>query len=540
MRRERERVAVPPLTRPARRREDEGTAAVLRLQRTAGNRAVTRLLSRQPKTAESAHAVPWRGKVVATWNAALRSRPHKEREDPYEGILADLDRGAEVTVVGEEHGWLRAEATVDAKKVTGYISHELVRYVGPVAQVAAIDLTQPIDLGVRSPDAAFVALKRAENRRAAIPDWGPTEDERKELERAANTLEGTGRYTVDRSTFVVSFAPPAYASRISVTTIEDFILFVEAVEWQYPQATPGEIAGEIRQIQYAGGNWEAMLNSPGIIDAGRPVDLESPTNPIAQRFDVSALKNRGHKVTTAFGDVDAFHVVAGIDAALNGAAKAPSSADEETELKFRTLATADAGDPRDFATWSGDLGQAYADYLSARYVEGRKQVKLLAYIQSAATPEELLGDIHGYIAMEVFKNTPPTVRTGWWLTGQSATVSNVLRTLYLVGKHGTGAAGSYQSFVERVSGRSGADLKAFVTARALAFARVWYVKDAKAFRGRVGSATHAGSLDKAVVLRGLVQEFDENHADNEDNAAPDDRLSAVVARFLPMLSGTTD
>jgi hypothetical protein len=56
----------------------------------------------------------------------------------------------------------------------------------------------------------------------------------------------------------------------------------------------------------------------------------------------------------------------------------------------------------------------------------------------------------------------------------------------------------------------------------------------------VGSATYAGSLDKAVVLRGLLQEFDENHADNEDNAALDDRLSVVVARFLPMLSATTD
>jgi hypothetical protein len=540
MRPEREPVADARVARTAPQQEGDRAGALLQLQRTAGNRTVTRLLSRQPKTAEPAHAVPWRGEVVATWNAALRSRPQKNPEHPYQGVLADLDRGTEVTVTGEQHGWLRAEATVDGTQVIGYISHELVRYVGPVARDAPIDLTQPIDLGVRSPDAAFVALKRAENRRVAIPDWKPTEDERKELDRAADTLEGTHRYTVDRATFVVSFAPPAFASGISVTTIEDFILFVEAVEQQYPQATPGEVAGELRQIQYAGGNWEAMLNSPGITDGGRPVDLESPANPVAQRFDIPALKSSGHKVATAFGDIDAFHVLAGIDAALNGAAKGPSSADEEAELKYKTLAAADAGDPRDFATWSGDLGQAYADYLSARYVEGRKQVKLLAYIQSAATPEELLGDIHGYIAMEVFKNTPPTARTGWWLTGQSATVSNVLRTLYLVGKHGTGGAGSYQSFVEQVSGKSGADLKAFVTARALAFARVWYVKDAKAFRGRVGSATHAGSLDKAVVLRELLQEFDENHTDNEGNAAPDDRLSAVVARFLPMLGGTTD
>jgi hypothetical protein len=534
----REPVDAPPARR-ARERTADGSADVLRLQRAAGNRAVTRLLARAPKTEERAPAVPWRGEVTASWNAALRRRPSKDPANPYEGIVADLERGTEVIVVGQERGWLRAEVTVGGKKLAGYISRELVRHVGPVVQAPPpIDLSQPLDLGVLVPSAAFVALKRAANRRIAIPDWEPTKEERRELDLAADTLENSGRYLVDRSTFAVSFASSSYG-KLTVTTIEDFILFVEAVENEYPQATPGEVAGEIRQIQFAGGNWETLLNSPGISDGGRPVDIENPANPIAKRFDIAALK-ANHKLTTAYGDVDVLHVVAGIDAALNGSPKSAASVEEEDQLKFKTMTAAHGGDPRDFATWSGDLGQAYADYLSARHVEGKKDAKLLRHLESAAPPAELLGDIHGYIALNVFNRTPPPVRTGWFMTGQDATVSNVLRTLYLVRKHGTAGAATYQSLLEEASGKSGGDLKAFVTARAVAFARIWYVKNAKSARGDFGSAKHAGSLDKSVILEGLLKEFDALHADNERNAAPEDQLGTVIGRFLPMLGGSLD
>jgi hypothetical protein len=526
-----------PAARPARTPRGDRAGGVLRLQRAVGNRAVSRLLARSP------HAFPWRGEISASWNAALRSRPQKDPAHPYEGILADLDQGTQVTVTGEEHGWLRTEATVDGKKVTGYVSQELVRFVGPVEQPPVWDPSQPIDLGVRDPDNAFVALKRAENRRVAFPDWTPTADERKELETATETLEQGGRYTVDRTTFAVSFAGPSTGTKVQVTTIEDFILFVEAVEAQYPAATPGEVAGEIRQIQYAGGNWEAMLNSPGITDQGHDVDLEGgkrdPHNPIAQRFDVPALKKAGHKLSTAFGDVDLFHVVAGIDAAINGAAKHPASSDEEDELKFKGLSAADTGDPRDFATWAGDLGQAYADYLWAKYGDGNKGYRLRAFIDSVVTREELLGDIHGYIASLVFGNTPPSTRTGWYTVGQDATVSNVLRTLYLVNKHGTPAAGTYRSFVEQVSGKSGDDLEQFALERALAFARIWYVKAAKDALGKVGAVKRTGEFNAPGAFKKLSDEFDANHVDNETNAWAADKLSEVVARFMAALDGTT-
>jgi hypothetical protein len=546
MRVNRERVNGEPADAPPARRAREltgdGSAGVLRLQRAAGNRAVTRLLARAPRTDERTPAVPWRGEVAASWNAALRRRPNKDPDNPHDGILADLERGTEVIVVGQERGWLRAEVTVGGKKLAGYISHELVRHLGPVVQAPPpIDLSEPLDLdlGVFGSSGAFVALKRAANRRVAIPDWEPTKEERGDLDRAADTLENTGRYVVDRSTFVVSFAPSSSGGKLTVTTIDDFILFVEAIENEYPQATPGEVAGEIRQIQFSGGNWETLLNSPGISESGRAVDIENPANPIAKRFDIPALK-ANHKLATADGEVDVLHVVSGIDAALNGAPTKPVSDEQEDQLKFKTMTAAHGGDPRDFATWSGDLGQAYADYLSARFVEGKKDAKLLRYMESAATPAELLGDIHGYIALNVFARTPPPVRTGWFLTGNDATVSNVLRTLYQVRKKGTAGAATYQSLFEEVSGKPGGDLKSFVTARALAFARIWYVKNAKAARGTVGSAKHAGSIDKAEILEGLLKEFDALHADNERDAAAEDRIAEVIGRFLPMLGGSTD
>ena len=133
-RRERKTEAGEGPSRPPARAAGTGEASVLRLQHAAGNRAVTHLLRSPPKVApKTAHEFPWRGEVSASWNAALRRAPTKDAEQPYANIVADLDRGTAVTVIGEERGWLHAEVMVDGKKLTGYISHELVRFTGPVA-----------------------------------------------------------------------------------------------------------------------------------------------------------------------------------------------------------------------------------------------------------------------------------------------------------------------------------------------------------------------------------------------------------------------
>jgi hypothetical protein len=525
-------------TPPAPDRARSRAASLLRLQHAAGNRAVTHLLRQPSSTVTTGHDFPWRGEVSATWNAALRRAPAKDAEHPYANIIADLDHGTAVTVTGEERGWLHAEVVVDGKKLTGYISHELVRFTGPVDAPPA----SPEPPLVMNPDLfgtrwAFVTLKQAENRRLAVPDWKPTADEQQDLDRAIAWLEGTERYAVDHATFTVTFLPGGPQGKIEVQSIEDFVLFVETVEKQYPQATPGEIAGEVRQIWFGGANWEALLNSPGVSDRGKPVDIEHEPDPIARMFDIPALKSTGHKLTTDFGDVDISHVMAGIDAALNGAALEPADPDSEAHLKWQTLNAGDAGDPRDFVTWSGDIGQAYAEYLVARYVE-RKSARLLAFVENKASPEQLLGDIHGYIAAQVFRDTPLNVGTGWWTVGQDATVSNILRTFYMVRKAGSPGAASYESFFTEVSAKSSAEMRQLVTDRSLAFARPWYAKVAENSRGSVGSFGHDPSLSKAGILSGLMKEFEDQHAKNERDAAEIDKLGTVVDRFLPMLGGS--
>ncbi|HEX3479491.1 MAG TPA: hypothetical protein VHT91_30920 [Kofleriaceae bacterium] len=77
-------------------------------------------------------------------------------------------------------------------------------------------------------------------------------------------------------------------------------------------------------------------------------------------------------IATRLGTVDIGHVMAGIDAALNGG---PSAYPEDrlkrrgedngkSKFKWETLKEADSGNPRAFATWAGDLGQAYAVFIS--------------------------------------------------------------------------------------------------------------------------------------------------------------------------------
>jgi hypothetical protein len=526
--------AAPPAGN--RRRPQTTAASVLRLQRGAGNAAVAKLLRRA--SAGAGHEVPWRGKVSARYNAALRRGPKKAPDDPYANIAADVPQGTEVTVLGEDHGWLRVEVVLEGSKQTGYMSHELISYVGPVKPAPEpFDPSKPIDLSALTPGHAFVVLKRAENRRLAMPDWKPTDAEQHEIDFAIGVLERSN-YVVDHATFAVDFGYPAYTSKIQIETIEDFILFVEAVERQYPDATTEQIAGELRQIWFGGPNWEALLNSPGVSVGGKAVDIEHEPDPIAKRFDIPALKAKGHKLSTALGDVDISHVLAGLDAALNGAALEPSAADPDAHLKWKTLNKADTGDPRDFVTWSGDIGQAYAEYLVARYVDGRTSAKLQTFIDAKASPEQLLGDIHGYVAMKVWAETPPNVRTAWFPIGLNATVSDVLRTLYLVDKTGSAGAGSAQSFFEKTSGKSGAGVQTFVVARSLAFARPWYAKTAAASRGKIGTVWHGGSLDESKVLEDLMTEFDDKHAENERTAPAENRLGAVVGKFLPLLSGS--
>jgi hypothetical protein len=140
--------------------------------------------------------------------------------------------------------------------------------------------------------------------------------------------------------------------------------------------------------------------------------------------------------------------------------------------------------------------------------------------------------------MKVWQNTPPNVRTAWFPIGLDATVSDVLRTLYLVDKTGTAGAGTYQSFFEQASGKAGPDVKKFIVERSLAFARPWYAKTAVAARGKIGTVWHGGSTDDVTLLEDLMKEFDAKHAENETSAPAENQLGTLIGNFVPMLAGS--
>ena len=415
-------------------RTHRALSRVLALQGSAGNAAVAQLLiARQPAPAappkvDAGAGYPWPGTIDTPYNAALRRAPAKEPDDPHANTVADLPKGTQVTVSGIEHGWLHVEVQLDGRQLTGYVSHELVKR-NPVLDLGDEPM---VVIGGMTLARAFVSLKRAETKRAADPRWAPQTPVKELLEEAKKTVEDTGKYEVDPATFRVSFAKPQ-GGKIKITTIEDFILFVETVEREYPSATPREVAGEVRQAWFSDENWDVLIDSPGIRKGGVAEDIESEPNPIAKQFDMKDLapKGKGKTIGTRLGNVDVGHVLAGIDATLSGA---PTSTPKgKSELKWKTLHDASKGEPRDFATWSGDLGQAYAEYLVARWVEN-KPVRLQTFVDDKAPRDQLLGDIHGYLAVKISGSMPEAASP----TGGELKVSNLLRNLYLVDKQPAG------------------------------------------------------------------------------------------------------
>jgi len=99
------------------------------------------------------------------------------------------------------------------------------------------------------------------------------------------------------------------------------------------------------------------------------------------------------QLDTAMGRVDIGHAISGIDARLSGFPSAyPERLLEEREAitgddrdtyksaaKYRALQAGTGGDNRDFTPWSGDLGQAYAEYLVDRHLLGNKSVTLAGW-----------------------------------------------------------------------------------------------------------------------------------------------------------------
>lgn len=483
----------------------------------------------------------WVGKIHGTWSAALRKAPKKDPDNPHDDTLADLPRGALVQVKGKERGWLLVEAEVGGKTITGYVSHELVKFAPERNLTFGDDQGLQITGEPMSARRAFVILKRAETSKAGNPSFKPDDDQASEIDSATNFLEKLGKYIVDHQTYQVTFKQDP-GKKIQIQTIEDFILFVETVEHTYPSSKPADIATEVRQLWFSDGNWELLVAGEGVKTGGKEQDIETEPNPIAKMFDMKDLapKAGGKKIATPMGTVDIGHVMAGIDARLSGApAVFPAASQlnkhgpfelDDAELKYDTLKGAHKGDVRDFTTWAGDIGQAYAEYLVKRWVAGDASASFKQFVEDKSPQDELLGDIHGYIATEVWKSVPASASP----TGGDNKISSILRDMYLVSKEGTGAEGkNYQHFVEEVSGQKGDQLREFIVQRSLAFGSPWYAKKAYDERGWWDSK---GARAK-TILKNNMAEFGKNHEKNEQQATEENKLGGLIKSFMELLKG---
>lgn len=364
--------------------------------------------------------------------------------------------------------------------------------------------------------------------------------QRVSVSRARSSVQ---RDTPDAGSSVAA-PPPA---KQTIATIEQFIKFVETVEGTYPTADPKEVASEIRQIWFSDPNWEVLLGSQGISStdaSGKKTytDIETEA-PIATAYDMKDLDPRGteKKIRTPLGEVAISHVIAGIDAALSGA---PSSYpqnflkdrghdSDDTRLKYDTLKAADAGDPRDFTTWSGDLGQAYAEYLVERWVKASTGASLASFVSDKASDDQLLGDIHGYIAKQVATEVPPSKGAA----AKVGKVSDILRSLYMAGKKDAGADQSYMHYFEQAAGKKAADLRPFILERTLAFARPWYANKAFAASGSsdVGRWWSSKGFKAKTILENHMKDFDKWHAENESKATAPNKIGEYIDKFLKML-----
>ncbi|HBE17896.1 MAG TPA: hypothetical protein DEG17_10860 [Cyanobacteria bacterium UBA11149] len=502
---------------------------------------------------------PWSGEITGAPSVALNENSPLDVRQA--NTIADLKQGTPVLVIGrvvneKQQNWLRVEVLDDSER-TGYVSGELVKRR---EQLTEIELRR-----------SFVLLKKAETASAnngTMPSEGEIAWAQGRLRLVRNfDADRTTRYEVNPQTHQVSFNQ-SNKEQIKVINITDFILFVEAVERQYPHAKPGDVASEIREIWFSDENWKLLSAGTGIstfVGAGRgrieSVDIESKPNPIAVMFDIGgALGGKQEAlpklIVTRLGMTDITHVMAGIDVAINGMAQKPNVLDPSGRAKYQILEEASGGNTHDFATWSGDLGQAYGDYLRRLYVIQETSLTLGIVFGDKANPEALRGDIHGYIAALVSQEIQ---QDGYSPTNnQPQRVSDILRNLYLVEEPNSAQRKSYRYYFEKVAGKAGLDLYNFILDRTIRFAKPWYAKDVYnalskpligesetafkkrvlAIRARLDVEVPSSGLDNfnAVnAINKLIEDFEYKHQKNEQLAEKNNKIGEYVKSFIKMI-----
>ena len=286
---------------------------------------------------------------------------------------------------------------------------------------------------------------------------------------------------------------------------------------------------EIRQLWFSDVNWEVLVGSEGVSSAGKHVDIETAPNPIAERFDMADLapNAKGKTFTTEMGDVNIGHVLSGIDARLSGSPAAYPEAFLKSQghdsplarFKYETLREFSDKDPTAFATFAGDLGQAYAVFIYERYDKRDKSAKLWQYLREFAKTEELVGDLHGYIAASVAEEVR---RSGASPTGGQVTASSIVRDMYLVDKSGTGS--TYLDHLEKVSGKQGTELESYIYNSSMSFAHPWYAK--------VVADDVTELWPPADLFEEYVRDFSEKADRHEHSADHDDTLKGAVEDLM--------
>jgi hypothetical protein len=350
-------------------------------------------------------------------------------------------------------------------------------------------------------------------------------------------------------------------------TTGELILFVRKIEALCPGVSPAIVAQQVRRIWYRDGNWSLLVAAPDTSASGS--SLFTQMAPAAALIEKSrdALLDKGHrKMRSPIGVVDVGHVLAGIDTGYNpklfvnpelpfegNPAEGRVAFGMQTQRlsgndseKLELLQRASGGDNRDFATWAGDLGQVYAEYVFNYYHEHDHAADLDALMRSKGDPAQLLGDIHGYVVAAIAGESHKTM-----------SVSAKLSLLYEATEKR-----DYFGLFCRTANQSPQAVHAFVVERSRAFASTWYLN--LVFHKYVKSTPadpHAGRLSRLIAKAmseikaipgyaglaaevgfaggpsGLIEEFQKMHRHLEDLPMDRGKLGSVVDTFLAMLRG---